>query len=149
MWALGITYGANIVRQPDGTGEPGNAPASYSRLADAAVSLPSLLAPILRRMCVADVGPEPSNTSLRLIAILTGRLALRDSAETTGSRYSPPIPLPPKPPPISIGTTFTLDSGMPSTAEIWSRNAKSCCVLHHTVSSPSRFQYAVAECGSM
>lgn len=44
--ALGITYGASIVRQPDGTGEPGNAPASYTSRAHAAVSLPSFVAPI-------------------------------------------------------------------------------------------------------
>ena len=86
MKLLATSYGASMVRQPDGTGEPGNAPASYTSVQSAAVSLPSRVAPSLTRMWLADVGPVPSNTSARDMATLTGCPHLRDRAATTGSR---------------------------------------------------------------
>ena len=51
-----------------------------------AVNFPALVAPILTFMWVPEVGPVPMNTSVRLIAILTGRPVLRDRMATTGSR---------------------------------------------------------------
>ena len=43
------------------------------------------------------------------------------------------MPFPPNPPPISMGTTLMRETGMPSIMEVWSRKAKSCCVLHQMV----------------
>ena len=73
---------------------------------DAAVILPSLVAPIFMRMWEPEVGPLPTNTSVRLMVILTGLADIFDSRAATGSRYTPPMPFAPKPPPISIGTTL-------------------------------------------
>ena len=52
----------------------------------AAVILPSLVAPILQRMKVAEVGPVPSKTSLRFMTIFTGRPHFLDSTAATGSK---------------------------------------------------------------
>ena len=70
---------------PPPTGEPGNAPASYTSVASAAVMCPSLVAPIFTRMLVPDVGPVPSNTSMRLMVTFTGCRAFRERAAATGS----------------------------------------------------------------
>ena len=40
---------------------------------------------------VADAGPLPSNTSLRVMVILTGRPLFLESTVTTGSRYEVPL----------------------------------------------------------
>ena len=57
--------------------------------------------------------------------------------------------MPPKPPPISIGTTFTRETATSqSFATCW-RTANGPCVLTQTVISPSLFQNAVPLCGSM
>ena len=74
--------------------------------------MPSFLAPILTFMLADDVGPEARNTSSRLITILTGWPALRDSASATGSRKT--VVLPPKPPPISEAVTRRRETSMPS-----------------------------------
>ena len=75
-----------MVRQPLGTGEPGNAPASYTSVAWAAVKRPSRVPPTFTLMWLLEVGPVLVNTSVRVMAILTGRPVLRASAPTTGSR---------------------------------------------------------------
>ena len=48
--------------------------------------VPSRLAPILTQTVPPEVGPEPRNTSSRVIAILTGRPDFRDSTTASGSR---------------------------------------------------------------
>ena len=45
-----MLYGANMVLQPEATGDPGNAPASYVRWASAAVISPVAFAPIFTVM---------------------------------------------------------------------------------------------------
>ena len=47
--------------------------------------VPSFLQPILMRDLVPDTGPVARNTSLRVSAIFTGRLALRESWIAIGS----------------------------------------------------------------
>ena len=93
------------------------------------------------------VGPVPSKTSARLMSTLTGLPALRLRAAATGSRYT--RILPPKPPPISSGTTLMRDRGICSNSATWARTVKAPCVLHQMVTLPSGFQRAVALCGSM
>ena len=83
------------------------------------------------------------------MTIFTAAPDFLESIAATGSRYRPPIPLPPNPPPISMGMIFTRDTGIPRMAEVWSLKAKSCCVLHQTVTLPSLFQKAVVAWGSM
>ena len=61
-----------MVRQPEGTGEPGNAPASKTKWASAAVIFPALVTPIFTVIRVPEVGPVPWKTSVRLMVILTG-----------------------------------------------------------------------------
>ena len=72
--------------QPGLSGEPGYAPASYIKVASAAVILPSLVAPIFINILVPDVGPVPSKTSARDIVIFTGRPDFLERMEATGSR---------------------------------------------------------------
>ena len=71
---------------PGPTGEPGNAPASYTRRAFAAIIFPLLVTPIFTVMSVPDVGPVPINTSVRSISNFTGRPVLCDKIAATGSR---------------------------------------------------------------
>ena len=52
----------------------------------AATMVPSFFAPILISIAAPEVGPEPRNTSSRVICIFTGLPDLRDSATATGSR---------------------------------------------------------------
>ena len=59
------------------------------------------------------------------------------------------VPFPPNPPPISIGTTLTRETGTPSMRDVWSRTEKCPWLLHQTVTKPSRVHWAVAACGSM
>ena len=93
------------------------------------------------------MGPLASRTSARLMAIFTGWPVLRESRAATGSRWM--VVLPPKPPPISIGTTFTVDEEMPSVLAVLSPIWKWPWELHHTVSLPSGVHQAVALCGSI
>ncbi len=65
--------------------EPVKAPVWKASSASAAVMVPSFLQPILMRDFVPDTGPVARNTSLRVSAIFTGRLALRESWIATGS----------------------------------------------------------------
>ena len=75
-----------MVRQPDGHRRAGEGPRLVDqRWQSAAVSLPSRVAPSLTRMWLAEVGPVPSNTSPRVMAIFTGCPHLRERAATTGS----------------------------------------------------------------
>ena len=136
-------------RAPPPTGEPGKAPASYTRCASAAVIRPFLVAPIFTVTSPLEVGPVAMKTSIRLMAIFTGLPVFRDRTAATGSRYTPPLPFPPNPPPISMGITLTLDVGMPSIFEVSSRTLKSCWVLVHTVTYPSVPHITVEACGSM
>ncbi len=71
---------------PAPTGDPRNAPASYASHSFAATNVPSRFAPSFTRIFVPEVGPVARNTSSRLMTILTGRCALRDSASAIGSR---------------------------------------------------------------
>src|SRR3954471_6113540 len=120
---------------PAPDGDPRYAPASYHKDAEAATSIPSRVAPSFIRIVVADVGPEARNTSSRVITILTGDPAFRDKASATGSRYTGILP--PNPPPISLGTTFTLAASMPRIAAHASRTTNGPCVLHQTTAWPS------------
>ena len=108
--------------QPAPTGEPGNPPASYAIHTWAAVILPSLVAPILQRICEPEVGPVARNTSLRFITILTGLPVFLDSSRARGSRYT--VVLPPNPPPISAGTTLILLGSICRICEHSSRTEK-------------------------
>ena len=68
-----------IVIAPAPTGEPGKAPASYAIQISAATSLPSLVAPILHRIVLPEVGPVARNTSPRVITKRTGWPVFFDS----------------------------------------------------------------------
>ncbi len=74
--------------------------------------VPSRFMPIFTSIEVEEVGPEARSTSSRLITIFTGRPALRASASATGSRNT--VVLPPKPPPISVGSTRICETSRPS-----------------------------------
>ena len=70
--------------QPGPIGEPGEgAGLDTSAPASAATMVPSFFAPILTSIDAPEVGPEPRNTSSRVITIFTGRPDLRDSATAT------------------------------------------------------------------
>jgi hypothetical protein len=56
--------------------------------------------------------------------------------------------LPPKPPPISVGTTLIFEIGWPSIREVC-RAMNEPCVAVQIVTWPSEFHMAVATCGSM
>src|SRR5580704_5608503 len=120
---------------PAPDGEPLYAPASYQSDALPATSVPSRLAPSFMRIVVADVGPDARNTSSRVITILTGSPDLRESAMASGSRYTGIFP--PKPPPISLGTTLMAAASMPRIAAHASRTTNGPCVVHHTRTWPS------------
>ena len=94
-----------------------------------------------------DVGPVASSTSALFIVIFTGRPLFFDSTAATGSRYVGSFP--PNPPPISIGTTVTLDTSSPSTLAVLSRMPKCPWLLHQIVRCPSCVHHAVPFCGSM
>ena len=72
--------------QPGPIGEPANAPAWNFSTCLAATIVPSFLAPILTSIDAPEVGPEPRNTSSRVICIFTVRPDFFDSATATGSR---------------------------------------------------------------
>ena len=91
------------------TGDPVYAPASNAIHASAAVIVPSFFAPILILVCEPGVGPVASKTSPRDISSLTGRPDFFDKIAATGGRYTEILP--PNPPPISCGTTLTLEIG--------------------------------------
>ena len=57
--------------------------------------------------------------------------------------------LAPNPPPISMGTTFTWDSGTPMIAAVWDRMLNNPWVLVQTVTRPSADHMAVETWGSM
>ena len=109
--------------------------------------MPSLVAPILTFMYEPAVGPLASSTSARLMVTFTGCPVFRESRAATGSRWM--VVLPPNPPPISMGTTFTADEDTPRTLAVFSPIWKWPCELHHTVSLPSGVHQAVALWGSM
>src|SRR5262249_7946198 len=124
---FGIALGEKMHIHPAPTGEPGKAPASYMSDASAATMLPSFLAPIFTLIWEAGVGPVASNSSMRLMIILTGRPALRDRTAAIGSRYTEILP--PNPPPISHGVTDTCDTGKPRISAAWRCTTKAPCVL--------------------
>src|SRR5271166_1967122 len=99
---------------PSSAHMPPYGPQEYFNVAEAAVIVPSLLAPILTSIEVALVGPEARKTSSRDMTSLTGRPALRDSASATGSAQI--CVLPPKPPPISDEVTRSFETSRPSSA---------------------------------
>ena len=104
------------------------------------------MTPILIRTSEPLVGPVASSTSVRLIVSCTGWPLFRDSTAASGSRYI--FSLPPKPPPISIGTTLISDTGRPSTFAALSRMPKWPWLLHQIVSRPSGDHDAVPFWGS-
>ena len=106
-----------------------------------AVIVPSRLAPIFTRLWVPEVGPVPSKTSWRVMIILTGRPVFFDSIAATGSITT--CVLPPKPPPISTGSTVTREGASPHRIAVWSRTSNWPCVLDHTVMRSSAFHHAV------
>ncbi len=67
------------------------------------------------------MGPDASNTSALLITSFTVRPDFLDRSAATGSRYMGILP--PKPPPISMGVTLMLDSGISRSWAIASRTA--------------------------
>ena len=81
-----MLYEAKQHIAPAPNGEPRYAPASYHMEARPATSVPSRLAPSFITTFVPDVGPVARNTSSRVMTILTGRFALRDSTIASGSR---------------------------------------------------------------
>ncbi len=107
---------------PAPTGEPGNAPASYAIQISAAMSLPSLVAPIFTLIFEPEVGPLARSTSERDMTSFTGAPVFFDSNTESGSRYI--VVLPPKPPPISAGTTLMWPTGIPSTWALSERTSK-------------------------
>ena len=97
-----MLYAVNMPWAPAPTAEPGNAPASKTSSAYAAVIRPSFVAPTLAFICAAEAGPVPSKTSVRVMVILTGWPVFLESMAAGTSRYTGIFP--PKPPPISRGT---------------------------------------------
>src|SRR6185503_10143431 len=142
-----MSYGAYAHMTPGCTGEPWNAPAWYLSSAHPATNRPSLVAPIFTFTTAPDVGPDDLNTSSRDMTIFTGRLALRDSASASGSRYT--TVLPPKPPPISVAVTRTLLMSRPSRRAQWARTMKWPWVVVHSSTEPSSETVASAAWGSM
>ena len=132
---------------PGWTGEPWKAPAWYFSSANPATNLPSLVAPIFTFTVAPEVGPEDLKTSSRDMTIFTGRLAFRESAMASGSRYT--TVLPPKPPPISEAVTRILAMSKPSSRAQWARTMKWPWVQHHSSVEPSSDTLASAACGSM
>src|SRR5262249_61993577 len=100
--------------------------------------VPSFLAPILIRDLVPETGPVARNTSLRVSAIFTGRLALRASWIATGSPEKPVLP--PKPPPISDCWTRILADSILRMVERLSGKTQGACVDHHSSITPSAEQ---------
>ena len=133
--------------QPFITGEPGNAPAWYLRIASAAVMVPSRLHPTFTVIEEPEVGPVPLNTSSRDMFIRTGWPDSFESVSATGSRYT--MVLPPKPPPISAGLTLTSPMVMPVSFAVRLRTAK-CPWLELQISAlPPPSQFARHAWGSM
>src|ERR1700683_5053495 len=117
-----MLYEAMIVIAPAATGEPGKAPASYAIQTSAATILPSLVAPSLQRIFEPEVGPVARRTSARVMTSFTGRPLFFDNMIAGGSGEA--VSLPPKPPPISAGTTLILPSGIWRTCAVSERIAK-------------------------
>src|SRR5947209_19193994 len=92
-----MSYGAYAHMTPGCTGEPWKATAWYLSSAKRATNLPSFVAPILTFTVAPEVGPEALNTSSRDMTLLTGRLALRESAMASGTGET--TVLAPNPPP--------------------------------------------------
>src|SRR5262249_48083660 len=107
---------------PAPTGEPGNAPASYAIHASAATILPSRVAPIFTLIREPEVGPDARKTSERVITSFTGWPVFLESSTESGWRQM--VVLPPKPPPISAGTTLIFPTGTPSTCALSERTSK-------------------------
>ena len=93
------------------------------------------------------MGPVPSNTSVRLMVTLTGSPVFLESKAATGSRYT--RVLPPNPPPISIGMTLMLETGIPRMLAHWSLTLKWPWLLDQMVSLPSGLHIAVPAWGSI
>ena len=105
------------------------------------------MAPILTRTTAPEVGPEALKTSSRDMTIFTGRLAFRESAMASGSRYT--TVLPPKPPPISEAVTRIWAMSSPRSRAQWARTMKCPWVQHHSSVEPSSDTLARAAWGSM
>ena len=101
----------------------------------------------LRADVAAEVGPEASKTSVRLIVTFTGWPLCLERSAATGSTCT--YVFAPKPPPISIGITVTWPSGTRRIAAAWPRIPNAPWVLVQMVTWPSAAQRAVAVCGSM
>ena len=85
----------------------------------AAVIFPVLSTPTLMMTLLPPAGPVDSKTSVLLMVNFTGTEAFLASTAAIGSRYA--YNLPPKPPPISIGITLTLEIVVPIILAVLSR----------------------------
>ena len=81
------------------------------------------------------------------MASLTGLPDFFESTAPIGSSLQDSLP--PKPPPISIGITLTLDWGSPSTVAVLSLTPKCPWLLAHATTCPSPRHTTVELCGSM
>ena len=85
------------------------------------------------------------------MTIITGCLAVSASSAQMGSSAAlevTPLPLPPKPPPMSVEMTRTLLSGSPVRAATSVRTGNGAWALAHTVMRPSSSGRAAAMRGS-
>jgi hypothetical protein len=78
----------------------------------------------------------PTRFAVRSSTNLTGRPSRRAAAATTMWSQTPPVALPPKPPPTAGTITRTSSTGRPSVRTIWARAADGTWVDTHTVSLP-------------
>ncbi len=129
------------------TGEPRKQPASKSSWQSAATIVPSLFAPSFTRIFEPEVGPVPRKTSSRVIVILTGRPALRESTSAAGSRYTGILP--PKPPPISEGVTLIVAGSLPVRVAVSFLTPKGPWVAHQISAVPSSRAFTRHAWGSM
>ena len=104
-------------------------------------------APTAMSISAPAAGPlPPCSTSSRLSTSLTGRPHFCASRTATASPWM--AILPPKPPPISSGTTLSFDIGSPSMRAIISSAVNWPCVEAHTVAKPLASTWATTTCGS-
>ncbi len=108
---------------------------------------PSLSAPTAMSISAPAAGPlPPCSTSSRDSTSLTGRRHFCASRTAAASPWM--AILPPKPPPISSGTTLSFDRGSPSMRAIISSAVNWPWVEAHTVAKPLASTSATTTCGS-
>ncbi len=128
------------------TPQPAFDPRSTIMRASIAVSVPSLRAPIFRRVTCAEAGFVAWKSSSRVSARRTGRRSASAAPATSGSMSAN---FPPNAPPSGSATTLIRSSGSPNARASSFRVTNEPCVEVETTSVPDGSSQAVATCGSM